>query len=187
MFYVYTLSDPLTGEVFYVGKGGKVNRAPYHIRMAKAAHPRDNNLIKAGVIRAILALGLEPIFARVFETACEHAAHEHERFLIASMGRRINKSGPLTNITEGGEGSSGRAMTTGAKDKIRAAATGRKHSAETRSKISEAQLGKKRGPYKRSGFKGKTHSPEAIERIRAAAKAREENRKKVSYNDKVNI
>lgn len=93
-------------EPFYVGKGfGR--RITSHLTEAKNNFIEGNQL-KLNVIRKIWGLGLEPIIVKYKENLTEDEAFDqYEIPMIAAIGRRDKKTGPLTNLTDGGEGSSG--------------------------------------------------------------------------------
>lgn len=97
-FYVYTLSDPRTGQVFYVGKGQK-ERAWHHVRSVRKGRTGSNKA-KEDRIKEILALDLTPLVQIAHRFDSEQDALDTEADLIASL------SG-LTNIMAGG----GKAMT----------------------------------------------------------------------------
>ena len=82
MFYVYTLTDPRTAKVFYVGKG-KDRRAWQHTEDAKKG--RKGNERKLAIIREILEAGGEPVVLKVAEYDDEADAFEHEAELIATL------------------------------------------------------------------------------------------------------
>ena len=108
-FYVYMYRDPLTNQPFYVGKGLN-NRAEAHLKDAK--NPDNNsrnyyNTIKLNKIRKILNRGEEPVVEYLCENMTEQDAFEFEIFLINQIGRLVLNEGPLTNLTEGGEGTLG--------------------------------------------------------------------------------
>lgn len=71
-----------------------------------------------------------------------HFIKEKEKEFISIYGRINNKSGVLCNLTDGGEGSSGRILSTSTKEKIRSKSIGRKASLETKLKMSENRKGK---------------------------------------------
>lgn len=98
-FYVYTLAYP-DGKVFYVGKGqgNRINQHEHEARTGKDI----TNKHKVGVIRKIWAGGGEVVKEKIYETYDEQEALEVEQALIASIGRSN-----LTNLTDGGEGTSG--------------------------------------------------------------------------------
>jgi len=135
MFYVYAYLDPrkkgkfeyngikFEYQPFYIGKGiGK--------RCIRAIEPnrlkKEKKSIKRNYIIKLIKLGLKPIIIKLFENLTESEAFEKEIQLIESIGRINLKTGPLTNMTEGGDGISGNVI-----------------SEETRKKISEAHKGKK--------------------------------------------
>lgn len=139
---------------FYVGKG-RGNRATSHLRKKSV---RDENPIKKSVIEKIEKLGLTPKVYIWRDNLLEEDAYSLEEELINRFGRRVDKSGILTNILICNRPPSkmGRAITQETKDKISAANKGKKRSAEISAKLSELRTGKKRGP----------HTPETIEKIR---------------------
>lgn len=94
MFYVYTLSDPRDGAVFYVGKGCR-SRLEQHERQAA----RGAVNAKCDRIRAIWADGGEVIRSRVASYAKEIDALREEARLIAEIGLSH-----LTNVAPGGRG-----------------------------------------------------------------------------------
>ncbi|MEM9499902.1 MAG: GIY-YIG nuclease family protein [Pseudomonadota bacterium] len=100
--YVYILFRE-TGQPFYVGKGNGNTRALEHVSEAR----RTGRLThKLNVIRAIERTGGRVRYAFEFGFASESDALARERALIAGLGRHDLKKGPLTNQTDGGEGTS---------------------------------------------------------------------------------
>lgn len=110
--YVYVYMDPrkpgvfiyddicLDYEPFYVGKGFG-NRAFDHIN-----EKRIVNTHKSGKINKIKKIGLSPIIFFIKENLTDKEAISIEILLIKKIGRYPN--GPLTNLTDGGDGSLGR-------------------------------------------------------------------------------
>lgn len=142
MFYVYTLTDPRKDdEPFYVGKGIGY-RARSHLRPSA----RDQNNFKMAVIKAIRAEGLEPGIKILEDNLEEQIAFQCESTLISRYGRRVDGSGCLTNLTLGGDGSSGYRHTEDTKEKMRKPKNrtlpSRRQSEETKAKISESLIGK---------------------------------------------
>jgi hypothetical protein len=140
-FYVYLhryASGPKQGEVFYVGKGNG-NRH-------KWTHKRSKYW------RNIFAkYGFVPEIVMRFEN--ESCAFSFERALIRHYGRRN-----LCNLTDGGEGVSGFSPTKEQRANMARAQKGRKHSKETREKMSKHQ----------SMFhpmRGKRHTAETINKL----------------------
>lgn len=95
MFYVYTLTDPRDGSVFYVGKG-KGLRMYQHVAEARR-RVEGGNQRKLSRIREILDAGCEPKAEVVAEHEDEQDAFDHEADLIASIPG-------LTNILARGGG-----------------------------------------------------------------------------------
>jgi hypothetical protein len=162
MFYVYAYlrandsKTAVAGTPYYIGKG-KCKRA---IAKHRCGVPDKSRIV---IIESNLS---------------EVGAFALERRLIAWYGRKDLSSGILTNLTDGGEGQSGRVFN---------------HSQESRSKISVANKGRVfseahkanlRGPKTdeqcRKISKGKTgktrkpFSPETIEKMKQAQAARQE-------------
>lgn len=94
-YYIYQHTRDDTGEVFYIGKGcGR--RAWKLFESGKRSEKWKRTANKYGVNVSIIIGGLT-----------NEAAIRVEAQLINSIGRRDNKSGPLINGTDGGEGACG--------------------------------------------------------------------------------
>jgi len=102
-FYVYTYSYP-DGTPFYVGKGTN-KRIKQHLWDAKAGRKLTSYNIR--VIRKLLNEGKEPIVSKIIDNVDEELAFLVESEFISKYGRRNDKSGILTNNTDGGEGTFG--------------------------------------------------------------------------------
>jgi hypothetical protein len=96
MFYVYLHINPITNEPFYVGKG-KNNRAYSSYGRNKLWH---NVVNKYGKVVQFVAEGITEE-----ESICI------ERSLIEKYGRRDKGTGILVNMTDGGDGVSGKVYT----------------------------------------------------------------------------
>lgn len=110
-FYVYALTHPTTNIPFYVGKG-RDNRGWKHVLMRTNPKISKTNPHLYNTIRKIID-GQQRIIVRILQSfATEAAAFAYEQLLIEQFGRTCNNTGPLTNITRGGEGntSTGRAV-----------------------------------------------------------------------------
>ena len=126
-YYVYLYLDPkkpgtysyadgtyqFEYEPFYVGKGSKYRHLS-HIMEAKRII-KDNksdswiqqnypNPIKFRKIRKILLDNKEPIILKLITSITNEQANEYEIDLISKIGKRTEKIGPLTNMTNGGDG-----------------------------------------------------------------------------------
>lgn len=98
-YYVYVLGTP-DGQPFYVGKGCG-DRAFQHEAEARGTLRRSHKL---NLIRKILRTGGELRYALAAFFDDESDAHRLERGLIRRIGRHDLGTGPLTNQTDGGEG-----------------------------------------------------------------------------------
>ena len=125
--YVYLRED---GSPYYIGKG-KGNRAWSKNR--RIPRPTDSSRI---VI--------------VKETLTETEAFSEEMRLIQLHGRKDNGTGILRNLTDGGEGASGRIPSEEVRAKLSAANTGKKHTPEARANMSAANIGRKHTPDTRA-------------------------------------
>lgn len=102
-YYVYLLLDPRNFYVpFYVGKGCK-NRARFHLWN----RPNERNSFKQRKIDNIRKAGYEPTISYWAKNLSHADALKLESELILKFGRANNKTGILTNLTDGGEGTSG--------------------------------------------------------------------------------
>ena len=98
--YVYMLIDPINNQPFYVGKGSN-RRCYHHSWEAKNSVKHTRKLNK---IRKIQKMGLEIIIRKIEENVSHEQAKEFECLLISEIRNfGIN----LTNVTNGGEGTSG--------------------------------------------------------------------------------
>lgn len=130
-FYVYIYRDPTSGQPFYVGKG-KGPRYSRHLKR-QDKHPLTQKIQK------LSALNEEPRID-VIEMPSEGFALRAEEFLIAYFGRKDLGLGPLLNLTDGGEGSSGIKMSQATKDKLSLAFRGKRQTPET---IAKRMAGRK--------------------------------------------
>lgn len=116
-YYCYVLLDPrrpgkhsylnyqFDFEPYYVGKGKgwRLNR-----HFTKHESDRDYNNIKFGKIRKIRSAGFDPskYFSIIIKDSSEEDVFSMEKTLISNIGRLDLKTGPLSNLTEGGDGTS---------------------------------------------------------------------------------
>lgn len=100
-FYVYILCRP-DGAPFYVGKGVKL-RCPQHEADARTTVTLSHKL---NVIRSIYRVSKAVKYKIDSSYSEETAALARERALIREIGRHDLQHGPLTNQTDGGEGTS---------------------------------------------------------------------------------
>ena len=113
-FYVYSMLDPrkvgkyvydnfeFNYEPFYIGKG-KGDRIKCHFNPSRLNKPHRRN----SKIKKLYSLSLKPIIEKIKENLDEFTAMNMEQEYITTIGRIDLGTGPLTNMTNGGEGMSG--------------------------------------------------------------------------------
>lgn len=121
IFYVYMYLDPRKSgwfeydniktifEPIYVGKG-KGTRDTFHIRGRNCRSLSYKTKFNSK-INKILSLGIKPVIIRYQENLTEKDAHQLEVDLIKRIGRKDLNLGPLCNLTDGGEGETGKIIT----------------------------------------------------------------------------
>lgn len=109
-FYVYFHINPLTKEVFYVGKGN-----------GRRAYRKNRNTLWKNIVNKYG----DPIVLIVKRNITERYAFELEKAYIKLFGRRDLNEGSLVNLTDGGEGSSGNILSNEQKRKISNSLKGR--------------------------------------------------------------
>lgn len=136
MFYAYVYLDPrkpgrysyptvsFLFEPFYVGKG-KGRRRFNHLWDTARCY-------RTHKIKAIKSANLNPLILVVAESLDETDAFKIEHQLISEIGRADLKSGPLTNLTDGGEGA---VLSLESRLKISASLRGRKLPPEVVAKL----------------------------------------------------
>jgi hypothetical protein len=149
-FYVYELWNPIKNEIFYVGKSQHKSRSTRlndHLKEAQEVLTKKRmGTHKTHTILKILREGYNIDFKIVYETINEQEAFEKEKALIRHYGRRDLKTGPLTNLTEGGEGVCGylapdwlRKLYSTQRKGTGNAMFGRNHTENSRSQISQTR------------------------------------------------
>jgi LEM-3-like GIY-YIG domain/NUMOD3 motif len=167
-FYIYVLFRE-TGVPFYVGKGQR-DRWLNHEKQAKDHY----NPHMRAIIRNMHAAGLDIPKIKLHEHLTEDVALAYEKALILAIGRRDKKTGPLVNLTDGGDGVSGKIFTQEERARMSANRLGKKlrRTPEWRANITAAA--RNRSPEWRVKLsiirKGKKNSPESY--ARGAAKRR---------------
>lgn len=130
IFVVYHHLHPVTGELFYVGMGTKVR--PYQ-RVQRSRIWR-NYVDKYGF----------PTVKIIAECLTWFEACELEVSEIQKYGRRDRRpDGILINLTDGGEGAGGRNLTEEEREHLRKKHTGKKMSADSCRRMSEAKKGRR--------------------------------------------
>lgn len=145
-FYVYCYKDPrkpgnfkyndieksFDYEPFYIGKGHN-KRYLAHLENWSL----KSNTLKDTKIKAIRNLGLNPYIEILFSNITETLAFNIEKKYIKSIGRYDQESGPLCNMTDGGEGTAGYVMSDEWIKKNRLKRLGMKHSEKTIKRMKE--------------------------------------------------
>lgn len=166
-FYVYIYLNPLKpgnydylcGNVrlhfdfspFYVGRGQN-DRLYAHLDEAEKIREKIENESldieeekynkhKINTINKILRYGKEPIIFKLNENLNNNEVNSLEKFYIKLIGRADKKLGPLTNLTDGGDGVSGYICSEKTKLKISEGGRGRKDTKETIEKRSKSLKG----------------------------------------------
>jgi len=146
-------------EPFYIGKGtGKCSNRKYRHLNDKIKKAQRNNPIKINKIKSIRKENLEPIFIILKTNLSCEKSYEIEINYIKSIGRIVDKTGPLTNISTGGE--------SGAK--------GVKFSEERKRNISEKM---KNSPHYLRGKKMSMEQKDILSKSHKGKKPSEETRK----------
>ena len=191
-YYVYVYLDPtkpgiynygnvgFPWEPFYVGKGKDSRLYDHLTELNLVSNSHKNNRIKS-----IFKENKKPVILRILTELTENQALKLESEFIEVIGRRITNTGPLTNIRKGGEDSSlsGKFHSLELREKWKKERSGsgntmygKKHSDETKKKISNS-------------LKGRSRSKEQIEKQRLKVKGRilsEETKSKISEKRKLN-
>ena len=141
--YVYMYADPSQGLPFYVGMGVG-SRYTHHLRRGKLPKSsRDTRTVYK--VRKLIKAGIEPLVIIVRDNLSREQAITLEIALVAAIGRLDLGTGPLTNLTAGGEGATGLRQSVAAKLAVSTRQLGNttrkgvKLSQETRNKMAAAK------------------------------------------------
>jgi hypothetical protein len=158
MPYVYRHIRLDKNEPFYIGIGSKEN-------FYRAYEKRKRNKIWYDIVSKT-----EYEVDILFDDMDWDEACKKEIEFISLYGRINNKTGTLSNLTNGGDGIYGVVRSLEHREKLRMANTGKIVSNETRQKLRDANIGKKQSEetrQKRSkSLKGRKLSKEHIEKVR---------------------
>lgn len=179
---LYFHINPVKNEIFYVGIG---------YRRRAYVKDRRSKFWKAIVGKYGLLIDI------IEEDLTMEEAIEREKFYIKKIGRRDLGLGPLVNLTDGGEGSTGVKVSEETRLKSSKSLSGKKRTDETKKKMSEAQKGrvgytlgkkwseesKKRFSELRTGSKGTSPSPETRLKLSIAIKEAYRRKKEENKND----
>lgn len=153
-FYVYQLRRADRPEPFYIGKG-KGKRSLTHLN----SNRKDTNHHKQRTIAKSREEGVDVVVEHLAEGLDENTALRMEVWFIHLWGRSSKGEGPLTNLTDGGDGIAGHI-----------------DSEETRARKAEGQRGRKHDPVSiektRQAHIGSKRPAETCEKVRAKALGR---------------
>lgn len=167
MAIIYILLDPLTGEIRYVGftSGTMKDRLTQHTKEKRGKYNH-----RICWIQSLLRNGSMPVMQQLQEVH-DSEWRSAERYWIAYF-RSIGC--PLTNLTDGGDGTIGYNHSEESKAKMSASRLGKTASKECREKMSASRKGKVKSEETRSKIRaantGHTVSAETRAKIGAANK-----------------
>lgn len=112
-YYVYAYMDPrfeyddkmnigLKFEPIYIGKG-KNSRMFYHWNMVKRGKNLNNKIFNSRLYE-IKNFDVDPIIIKIHDNLTDTEAKIMEKDIILSVGKYIDASGTLLNISDGGDG-----------------------------------------------------------------------------------
>jgi NUMOD3 motif len=183
MTAIYSLHDPVSGDVRYIGKTHHPlhKRLKSHLRETRRpdrAHGRKNRWINSLILQ-----GLMPRICLVEQVPIGKDWEEYEKLWIAKY--RALLAGTLLNHMSGGQNGppKGCAKSPETRQKIAASLTGRKstrvgykHSPSTLQKMAEARKGRRLSPEHRRNLTlarlGKKRTPEQRQKMSEIAKRR---------------
>ena len=126
-------------EPFYTGTSNSKRRFKRHLWEASSnapSNPHKSNKIK----KIITELGIEPYFVITVNNISHEESRKIEISYIEKVGRYDLRLGPLTNLTNGGDGSYGIIMSEETKIKIGSKSKGRKPHPNTIEAITKRNL-----------------------------------------------
>ena len=188
IYYIYFHINPLKNEIFYVGKG-KDKRA---WSKSKRSNYWKNIVKKYGFIVDV-----------VEDNLTEDEAFEREIFYIRKIGRKDLKTGPLVNLTDGGEGGINKILSNEHRERISKSlkgnkrAQGKKLSDEHKEKIGQGSKNRIRDNEYRNNLSiaaknrkvnsmsGKKHSEET--KLKMSESAKNRNKKPLTNQGFLNI
>jgi NUMOD3 motif len=185
-FYVYILFRE-TGVPFYVGYGSNGRWLVHETQARAETIGRKANRYKIEIIRKMQARGVIVPKVKIHAGLTAAAAKAYEAAFIAAIGRHDLGTGPLANLTPGGDGvvdptpetrkrmgasNLGRTLSLEHRKKVAASHLGKRRSPEAIARMSAAQRGRTLSPEHRASLRkahlGKTSSPEHRAKIAAA-------------------
>ena len=140
-YRIYMLSDPDSPEVIrYVGKTAGNIRRRLNDHVLRSRHGRNH---RECWIRSLIVRGCKPVITIIDSALSEAELNQLERLYIIVL-RMLGTD--LVNATDGGDGSSGFKHSREARAAMSKTRTCRRHTPETRRRISENQRGRSVAP-----------------------------------------
>jgi len=107
-YYVYGIFNTIKEGEFIYGKNNNIvfNHKPIYIgkgiknRIQQTLRDDKKNNLKSALIKKYSET---IVVKKLIINLAENEAYKHEKYYIEQIGKIINKDGPLTNITDGGE------------------------------------------------------------------------------------
>lgn len=132
-FYVYAYLDKRNKGCF-IYEDLKFDYEPFYVGKGKNKRYKDHFLLRNNIenhfyhkLNKMINEGFQPDVIIIMDNLNENDAFLYEMNTIKKIGRKNVNTGPLTNLTEGGEGSSGRVCEEKTKLKISLSNTGKRN------------------------------------------------------------
>lgn len=169
MFYIYLIHNILNNKVYV----GKTNDPPHRWRKHLETAGSDRERERYYIHRAIAKYGVDNfVFCILQQLDNENDQNLAEQYWIKFFNSKNNKYG--YNLTDGGEGTTGRVISEATRQKMREKATGRKHTEETKELLKQISTGRKHTPEAKAKMSaaniGKVLSDDHCEKISKARK-----------------
>lgn len=140
--YIYTLTDPITNEVRYIGKSVRPEE-----RLQNQCNERSNTY-RCHWIQSLKKLGLKPIQNIIEKLPISEDWQTRECYWI----KKFREEGArLTNCTDGGDGVTN--ISGESKERMAKTWIGRKHKPETLIKLSAASKGRVKTPEQKEAMR----------------------------------
>ncbi len=165
-YSIYCYTCPITSEIFYVGQDSKHGERG-------AATDQHNHGIVQHKLNKLLAVGMQPIITRLcqFDSVVDDdSAKELNRAEVYWIAEGHRLGWPLTNMTDGGDVTSGWACLEETRLKISLANTGKKRTTEQCERLGDSHRGLKASEETKARMsrarKGKSLSEAHVEALR---------------------